>query len=91
MLCNTTHSADDLLQLEADSDRTFAGWLDDGRALIPVLVLHQHLEDRRRIVLRLNDSRPAQAARDGRTAAKRARRGTSIIRVVPQKGAQRLA
>jgi hypothetical protein len=76
MHSNTTHSQEDLLQLEADSDRCFAGWLDDGRALVPVLVKHEHIEDRRRIVLRLNDSSTAPAARDGRTAVKRARRGT---------------
>ncbi len=54
----TTHNTNDIARLEAGSGLLFAGWLHDGRALIPVLLKPERSRDeRRRRVLVLNGLR----------------------------------
>ncbi len=49
-----THTAAELATLEQDTGLQFAGWLHDGRCVLPILLKPEHIERRRVIVLRLN-------------------------------------
>ena len=49
-----THTPDELVALEQDTGLQFAGWLHEGRCVLPILLKPEHFERRRAIILAFN-------------------------------------